>query len=104
MTTQIQTIESALLELRAASLASHSDYEIRATMEKYNLLFLGEKFNKIMSMELVSTLKNYFSLEISHDELLKVIPTICDNLKMDLEELALAEKPGELAGYFIELH
>ncbi|WP_431030023.1 hypothetical protein [Lysinibacillus sp. LZ02] len=103
MTTQIKTIENALLELKAASLEANSDHEIRAIMEKYNLLFLGEKFNRIMSMDLTSTLKDYFSCEITHDELLKILPTTCKYLKMDLEELALARKPGELAGFFISL-
>ncbi len=103
--TKIELLQNALMELREASLSIHSkSLDWNTTMDKYNMLFLGEKFNKINSFELTKTLNNYFSLDITKDELMKILPETCKLLNMHFEALVLAEDHTKLTGYYITLH
>lgn len=94
----IEKLSEILLELRSASiqLGEHpSGDEIQALMHKYDMLFLGEKFNHIYSIELCHSLKNHFHLEIDNNELNGLLPDVCKALGMKYVPLIEASKAGK---------
>ncbi|CUP58716.1 Uncharacterised protein [Turicibacter sanguinis] len=93
MDQKLTTLINVLSELRTASINSTPE-NIKTTMDKYDMLFLGEKFNCIYSIELAHSLKNFFNVNISHDELLTLIPIACSNLNMKFEELIALGNPS----------
>ena len=105
----IDKLIEILLELRTASMQIHlkqSENEIKTVMNKYDMLFLGEKFNNIYSVELCHSMKNYFKVEIENNKLNELIPTICKSLNMKYEPLVAVSKLGkstEPVGYNIIL-
>ncbi|MBU3185631.1 hypothetical protein [Clostridium estertheticum] len=105
MDKNLQIIIETLSELRNSSIKSTSD-TIRETMKKYNMLFLGSKFNTIYSVELHHSLKTIFNIDIDIYELNKLIPTACKMLNMHFEELVSLEdlgKPNPFINYQIIL-
>ena len=46
------------------------------------MLFLGENFNHIYSLELRHTLEKEFDIKTSNEELNSLIPTACESLGM----------------------
>ncbi|HID0845977.1 hypothetical protein [Clostridium botulinum] len=56
-------------------------------MDKYDMLFLGGKFNCIYSIELLHSLKKVFQFEISKDELNNLIPVACKSLNMKFDPM-----------------
>lgn len=86
-----------LLELRYASMQIHEnpiDENWHETMRKYNMLFLGEKFNKILSLELAHSLNTVFKINIEADDLNIIIPEVCDSLHMQYDPLIDAKNVG----------
>lgn len=49
---------------------------------KYNIFFSGKDYNEIHSFNLFPSLQTVFKLDITKDDLLKLIPEICDSLEM----------------------
>lgn len=93
-----QQLVEILRELRSASMSlgpEPSEYSLKSLMQKYNMLFVGEKFNVIYSRELCHALKNYFCVEISNDDLNKLLPGACKSLNMQLEPLIEISKIGK---------
>lgn len=89
-----QKLVEILLELRTASLQlgeNPSEYDVKEVMHKYDMLFLGGKFNSIYSVELCHTIKKHFKIETNNDELNKFIPKVCATLHMKFEPLAKVE-------------
>lgn len=76
-------------------------------MSEYNLLFLGDKFQVIYSVELAFSLKTKLDIEVTPEDLNKMIPGICSNLGMKISPMILAEDVGKpdtpIANYSIEL-
>lgn len=97
-------LTDVLLELRNASLSIDSERELKETMTKYDMLFLGENFNKINSIELKHSLKVVFDLELTSEQLLDFLPKACETLNMPLEGLQAVDNPGVVSAYFITLH
>ncbi|HFJ9281656.1 hypothetical protein AT278_25525 [Bacillus cereus] len=100
---KLEKIIDVLKELRESSLAIDSESDLKSTMQKYSMLFLGGSFNKITSMELRHCLLTIFEYEISEEEFLKLIPVACKSLRMEVEPLSRLEEPGQLVGYYIQL-
>lgn len=100
---KLTQIINVLQELRIASKSIHSETDLRVTMNKYDILFLGEKFNKINTIELHHCLKTVFELDYPKDEFLNLIPVACKTLNMKTEALVLAEDTSKLSAYFIQL-
>lgn len=105
-----QQIASVLIELKQAGLsiqgnASHETWH--SLVERYNILFLGEKFNTIYCRELLYTLNDKFQISIGIEELLSLIPQICFTLGMKTEPLVRLEDAGNpmapIAEYSIKL-
>ena len=86
---------NVLSELRIASINSTPD-TIKTTMKKYDIIFSGEQFNCIYSIELAHSLKNVFNVNTSHDELLTLIPVACSKLNMKFEELITLGSPSKI--------
>lgn len=85
----INLLTNVLLDLRKASITSTPD-TIESVMQKYDMLFLGSKFNTIYSIELRHCLDKTFNYNVSIDELHSVIPQVCKTLDMKLEKLIAA--------------
>lgn len=99
------------LELRSASnsaKAANTEDSYMELIHKYDMVFGGEKFNIINSIELCHCLKTKFNFEISIDELNNVIPEICKPLNMKYEPLIDLKDSGNpdppIAAYSISLY
>lgn len=104
-------IRDALLELKAASLSlqgNANDAAWHDLKEKYDLLFLGQHFNVIQSVELLHTLQAIFKIDIDPQTFNAVIPGICKELGMKTEALVSLEdisKPNPpISAYSITLY
>lgn len=87
-----------LIKLRSDSILANSnptEDNFKELIHKYDMLFLGEKFNTIYSVELNHALKNHFRIDSNIDELNELIPNICDTLKMKYEPLVYVENVGK---------
>lgn len=83
-----------LSDLKNASKSITVD-NAKITMSKYDILFLGAKFNSIYSVELYHSLNNVFNFNITMDELHSIITTACNSLNMKFEELINVEDIGK---------
>lgn len=98
----IEFLVNVLLELKKASISSTPD-TIESVIHKYDMLFLGSKFNNIYSLELRHSLEKIFNYNVSLDELHSVIPQICKTLNMKFEKLIAvkdADKPNPKTATF----
>lgn len=83
-------LTDVLLELSQASKGISGEEELRATMVKYDMLFLGGEFNTIYTLELYHTLISYFGIETSREALNSLIPEVCTSLGMKCIPMAKA--------------
>lgn len=86
MNENLQRLVNILSELRYSSMQT-SEATIHDLINRYNLLFLGSKFNTIYSQELPQSLKTFFDFDIEVDELNQLIPKACDILQMKYEPM-----------------
>ena len=103
-----QQIEAVLLELKHASETIQKNHSAwHDVMSEYNLLFLGDKFQVIYSVELAFSLKTKFAIDVTPEELNDMIPSICSHLGMEITPMVLAEDIGKpdapIANYSITL-
>lgn len=91
--TQLEKLIVVLSELRTASMQSNSS-NIKSIMNKYDMLFLGGKFNTIYSVELCHSLSVHFDIKINNEALNKLIPIACNTLNMKFEPLIKLSKLG----------
>lgn len=77
-----QQLASVLSELskECRSVSSESDYT--KLIQKYDMVFIGEKMNIINTQELCVTLSKCFGFSISLDELNRMVPTVCGSIGM----------------------
>lgn len=54
----------------------------RPTIKKYDMLFLGSKFNIVYTNEMYHVLENYFHISMENEDFQKLVPTICSTLDM----------------------
>lgn len=101
---ELQILRDALIELKMASIQIVDEKSLKATMKKYDCIFMEENFNIINSLELLHTLKLCFNLELTQEQLLKYLPIVCESLNMKLEGLQQLENPGKIVAYLITLH
>ncbi|MCU5668672.1 hypothetical protein OCB72_28950 [Bacillus cereus] len=99
MNDTLTVLSDVLKELRAV--VSKADW--KTMIENYNMIFLGEKFNKVNTLDLHRYLQNTIKLKISEEELLTLIPIACTSLNMKIESMFIFEKTNKLAGYVIQL-
>lgn len=94
MDEKVQSIIRAMMELRTASINA-TESNLRATMEKYDMLFLGERFNIINTIELRHSLETKFGIQISMEALISLIPSICQYLDMKYEGMINLKDAGQ---------
>lgn len=101
-----QKISDALLELRSAAFSTTED-SYRELLDKYDIIFSESKFNHIYSIELCHTLNNHFGIDITHDDLLSILPDVSRSLSMPTEGMialsAINQPNPEVAQYRIQL-
>ena len=89
-------VKNALIELRTASKdCEKSEAGIRRLMDKYDMIFSGEKINTIFTVELAHTLTEKFGVPIQHEELTKIVSSLCKQLGMTYTELYPVEEMGK---------
>ncbi len=94
----INILVDILSELRTNSMVANSeptDHSIHQLIDKYNILFLGEKFNTIYSIELGHAIRNYFKVNISNEQLIELLPQACKSLSMEIEPMINIENIGK---------
>ena len=72
MTESVQKIVEILSLLRSDSI-SYQDNP-RKLLDKYNLMFLGDKANTIFTNDLIITINDYFHMNISNNVLQELLP------------------------------
>ncbi|MEK5008802.1 hypothetical protein MHI11_16750 [Bacillus sp. FSL K6-3312] len=89
-------ISKALQDLKQESLSLNN-----IKSERFDVIFLGEKFNTIYSDELREVLARHYNLDLPHEALLVVIPQLCKHNNMQIKALKnlqnlnkLDEKPS----------
>ncbi|PKG23924.1 hypothetical protein [Niallia nealsonii] len=98
-----QKLIEVLTELKSAAMSITNELEYRETVDKYDIMFVGSKFNKINTMELRHSLSKVFHYEISTEDMINEMPKVLSSLEMKFEALVLAEDHSKLAGYYVEL-
>lgn len=98
-----QLIIDLLLELKDASQLITDDNDYQLIIRKYNMLFLGEKFNSIYSHELSEYLSKTNNIDIKIEELNSLIPDVCKMLDMKFEPLYTLSQPSKVHTYEITL-
>jgi hypothetical protein len=96
------------LSLESLSLGNNpSEADLKALMNKYDMLFIGENFNKIYSVELAHSLNKIMNIDVTIDFLNDMVPNACSILKMKYEALINAKDVGtpnpKISCYQIEL-
>ncbi|PGC88566.1 hypothetical protein [Bacillus toyonensis] len=99
----LATIIEVLKEIRISATAINSELTLRDTMDKYNMLFMGDKLSKITSPELRQYIIDNYQFTISEEAFLKIIPIACKTLGMKTEALAAVNNPSKISAYFIQL-
>lgn len=80
-------IVDTLRTLRSESMALQNrvtDSNVQALMQKYNMLFIGEKCNQIYSDEFCCMLNTELGVNVSPDEFNSVITELCATLDMSI--------------------
>lgn len=83
----INKLITVLKELANSSKNIKNETDLRATIDKYQILFLGKQFNVINTVELRNTLSKQFDINISLEELNNLIPKACEILNMKYEAM-----------------
>ena len=100
----LNIIIEVLQELRIAAKVIKSEEDLKATMRKYDMLFLGGEFNTIYARELRHCLEKVFDKEIPINELLGLVPDVCGALGMKTEAMVFVDDPDrKIADYQITL-
>lgn len=81
-------ISKILFQMRTDSIhCPHDEASWKAMMHEYDVVFLGEKFNIINSLEFCHCLKEKYDIDISNEDLNTILPGICKSLNMHYEPM-----------------
>lgn len=96
MSTIQEQITSILLEMRRSLLSTPID-SIDDLAQEYGIVFSGEKGNLINSVEFCHMLNKRFSVHVSHEDLLHVLPDICAAISMPITPLSAVDNSGSIS-------
>ena len=85
-----QLLLETLLELRSARISlgtNPSEDAHKQLMDKYDMIFLGEKFNVIHAHELRYYLESKHGIKLTDNDFNRTIPLVCDSIGMKYEAL-----------------
>lgn len=104
MDIQLQKLTDILSQLRFESMQSNES-NIKILMDKYTLVFMGDKFNHIISPMLLNTLRTKLNIQFTENEFNELIPIACNSLNMKFEPLIEygALPNSNISGYTIIL-
>ena len=101
-----EQITSILLKMRHSVLSTPID-SIDNLSQQYGIVFSGENGNIINSVEFCHMLNKQFSIDISHDSLVYMLPTICAAISMPITAVfsidSVLNGSPSLSGYTIQL-
>lgn len=100
---KVDLLRNSLLELRQAAIKISDELSWKQTMKTYDMMILGNEHNTIYSMELHHSLNKRSEIALDQQEMIKLIPIVCDSLAMKYEPMVLASDFNSLQGYRIEL-
>lgn len=93
MDERFEKIKNVLIELREESRnCEKSDSGIRKLIDKYDMIFSGKNINTILTTELAHSLTSKFNVPIQHEDLTKMVPSLCKQLGMTYTELYPTEE------------
>ncbi len=106
----VQKLAEVLMELRNASIslgANPSEDSVKQLIQKYDILFLGNRFNAIYTSDLCHYLSTQ-GMVIAQETLNQAIPDLCIAIGMSCESTANASDVKKakrpLSGYRIILY
>lgn len=82
---------------------SKTESEIKNLQRKYNIMFLGSKFNTFYSNELFTVLGDKFKLQINADEFNESLPIACKLLHMKCEPFNKLSNMKEPTAYVYQV-
>ncbi|MDM5213206.1 hypothetical protein QUF94_17530 [Peribacillus sp. NJ4] len=102
---KLKKITEVLIDVRESALTIDSKESWKKITKKYDMLIVGEKFNKISTIELGHSLKSTYNYEIANDEILELVPRACKELGMKTGEMRLLKEkdPRKIDAYSIDL-
>ena len=83
----LKKLVEILKELSYSSKTINTENELHAVMSKYDMLFLGENFNCINTIELRHSLDKIFDISVTLEELNSLVPDACTILNMKYEQM-----------------
>lgn len=103
----LKQIEQFLINLRDDINKIDSDLSLKNTIEKYDMLLLGDKFNTINSIEFIHSLNYVSDIDVTNDELVKMLPELAHNLNFNYDYLIVYNDKNkdnpDIKGFFIYL-
>lgn len=102
-----QLVIDSIEDIRKAPIGVETETEYRKLIKKYDMIFMGESFNTITSLEFAHYLKNQKDPSINHDFILEVLPKLAKKLNIELESQIKMDDIGKtnppVANYLIRL-
>jgi len=98
-----ELLRNTLLELRNSAMSIRNEDDLQKNMKKYNMLFLGERFNIVYAREMFHYMKENLGFSLPCEEFLDLVPGVCEGLNMPCETLVFVNNPSKCADYQITL-
>lgn len=84
----LESIRNALIELRNSSIQCHNDENsYKKLINRYDMVFTGENFGIIYSIELCHSLNTKFGIQVDLKDLNLELPALCKSLHMTCEPM-----------------
>lgn len=81
-------LSQVLTELSNASKSVTNEEQLQSLISKYDIIFAGESFNCILTLDLLHVLKEKFHVKTDLDEINSLVPSVCAELGMKIEPMA----------------
>lgn len=101
-----ENFASYLLELQGAARNINAK-NYKETVHKYDIVFMGENFSRVSSIEVGHSFCDKYGLTLGQDEINLLVTSACSRLKMGTEGMVLLEdakkKDRPINSYIINL-
>lgn len=98
-----QRLSNVLMELSAESQKVSDINQVQAIINKYDMIFSGESYNCINTIELRHTIEKVFHTNISLEELNSLVPAVCSKLGMEIVPFVKATNPLDSIPYCYQI-
>lgn len=96
-------LKNILLELASASKSIKNEDDLRNAMNNYDMLFCGNNYNQINSLELRHSLSQKFNIDVTNEHLNSLIPEVCSTLGIHITKLIAADNSENTSPYCYEI-